>query len=380
MTTSRQSAMPEKTIQDFVSRIYDAALDAAQWETVLHKLTVAVEAEQSILRLLDTKSKNIEQVYAYNKDPHWVQAYIDYYVNEDPWLDILASSEPMNLTCTHHVIADRTYKKMSFYNEFIAPQQVFYGLGGFINIKKDNTCYLSLHRNLKKGGFSEHNLTLLNSLAPHIQKSVLINERIQGAEFKENLFSDALSQLSGPLLLVNKYEKIVFINEAAEKVIKNTADLSIKNNRILMQNHGYNKYLQQLIVQATLKRTDGVLKQGGAMRYADSATTLSILVSPVNSARINPGVLSDEIALILLSVNNSPPALTEAMLKGLYHLTHREACLTLSLCQGLTLDEIAKKQCRSKNTLRAQLRSCFDKTGVSRQAELIRLVGESSGH
>jgi DNA-binding CsgD family transcriptional regulator len=61
----------------------------------------------------------------------------------------------------------------------------------------------------------------------------------------------------------------------------------------------------------------------------------------------------------------------------LFELTPAEANLALLLARGLTLAEVSEAQNISPHTARAQLKSIFAKTGVSRQAELVRLILKS---
>jgi DNA-binding CsgD family transcriptional regulator len=48
--------------------------------------------------------------------------------------------------------------------------------------------------------------------------------------------------------------------------------------------------------------------------------------------------------------------------------------VAILLARGLSLAEVAKAQNISPHTARAQLKSIFAKTGVSRQAELVRMI------
>jgi DNA-binding CsgD family transcriptional regulator len=51
--------------------------------------------------------------------------------------------------------------------------------------------------------------------------------------------------------------------------------------------------------------------------------------------------------------------------------------LAILLARGLSLAEVSEAQNISQHTARAQLKSIFSKTGVSRQAELVRLILKS---
>ena len=61
-------------------------------------------------------------------------------------------------------------------------------------------------------------------------------------------------------------------------------------------------------------------------------------------------------------------------LATLYGLTPAETRVARSVGDGLTIGEIAQETGASVETLRSQLKSIFGKTGVRRQAELVRLL------
>ena len=64
-------------------------------------------------------------------------------------------------------------------------------------------------------------------------------------------------------------------------------------------------------------------------------------------------------------------------LRALFQLTPAEANLAIKLARGMSLAEVSAAQNISRHTARAQLKSIFSKTGVTRQAELVRLVLKS---
>ncbi|MCY1345494.1 hypothetical protein D9M69_315560 [compost metagenome] len=62
------------------------------------------------------------------------------------------------------------------------------------------------------------------------------------------------------------------------------------------------------------------------------------------------------------------------VVRQLFDFTPAETQLALQLANGLTLDEAADELGISKNTARAHLRAIFSKTGVTRQATLVRML------
>jgi DNA-binding CsgD family transcriptional regulator len=71
----------------------------------------------------------------------------------------------------------------------------------------------------------------------------------------------------------------------------------------------------------------------------------------------------------------TPPARTAAMLRRAYRLTLAEADIAVRLASGAARAEIAAARGVSTETLKVQLRSIYEKTGCSREAQLVRLVG-----
>jgi DNA-binding CsgD family transcriptional regulator len=62
---------------------------------------------------------------------------------------------------------------------------------------------------------------------------------------------------------------------------------------------------------------------------------------------------------------------------SLYNLTKAEVNLAKLLAEGANLDQASAELGIARNTARAQLRSIFAKTGVSRQSMLVSLMLKS---
>ena len=364
-------------LQQMISNIYDAALEPEKWESTLEKIAILVKAEQAYMRIIDTRTNDIQHTYCYNKDSYWVDSYKEHYVHVDPWLNTILKTKDNFIACTHQHLSDREYEKMEFYNDFVAPQGTHYGLGGKIHIRENITNYLAINRQKKRQAFDDEQLEILQSLVPHIQKAMLLNDKTRLIELKQNLLSDALNQINNPLLLVNKTGSILFINSLAEQMIEQQLGIDIKDNQITFQSRAVNTKLKKLIYQATDKNV--FAKQGGILNYTHPhcQSGLSIQVNPVNPDIASIDTQSNDHALLILSDNKQQQSSSVETISSLYKFTPAEIRLAVELCQGLTLNEIANKFSLSKNTLRTQLRGCFNKTGVSRQTDLILLINES---
>jgi DNA-binding CsgD family transcriptional regulator len=86
---------------------------------------------------------------------------------------------------------------------------------------------------------------------------------------------------------------------------------------------------------------------------------------------------SDRAAVLFVDDPEEPDAASSAdisLLRVSFGLTAAEARLALQLAAGSTLADAADAFGVTQNTVRAQLRAVFEKTGARRQSDLIRLL------
>ncbi|RZI95373.1 MAG: helix-turn-helix transcriptional regulator [Rubrivivax sp.] len=98
---------------------------------------------------------------------------------------------------------------------------------------------------------------------------------------------------------------------------------------------------------------------------------LVLMLAPLrlrNAARLHGA------ALLFVFDPEATPSITADTVRQLFGLSKREAEVAAALCSGRTLDELAAERGTSINTVRTQLKSVFNKTGTSRQADLVSLL------
>ena len=103
---------------------------------------------------------------------------------------------------------------------------------------------------------------------------------------------------------------------------------------------------------------------------------LGLVIRPVPTSQWSEGQ-SSPCAAVFISDPDLQESASRQILGELFDLTPAEANLATLLARGLSLAEVSTAQNISQHTARAQLKSIFAKTGVSRQAELVRLVLKS---
>ncbi|MEJ2441192.1 MAG: helix-turn-helix transcriptional regulator [Gammaproteobacteria bacterium] len=361
MPGRKNHTVSEERFLDLIGQIYDAGMDASCWNDTSKSMADFFQAEQNNLRIIDRNSLEINQYYAYNRDPYWVQIYKDHFHLLDHWKDMFHNSDKPLITCTHHILSNREYRQTEFYNDYVAPTNGHYGMGGGIKGNGHFEIYFAMQRGCNRNEFHRDQLTLLKKLAPHITRATLINQRTQQLELQRNTLQQALNRISSAVFVVNDSRRVQFMNTAAESLLDQHPALSFRRGALQLGTAQYNQQLANLINNATVGRADSRVVEAGGMQFtqAGHAKGLSILVSPLSRDNIDFNLTGNRAAMVMISGVNETAQPAQEMLVAIYQLTESEAKVTSLLCAGLTLAEISEQLRLTLNTVKTHLKAVF---------------------
>ena len=101
---------------------------------------------------------------------------------------------------------------------------------------------------------------------------------------------------------------------------------------------------------------------------------LGLVLRPLPATDESQGVAG--IAVFVSDPEERSDAPVQVLVK-LFGFTPTEALVAIQLANGLNIDDAAAELGMTRNTARAHLRSVFNKTGISRQPALVRLILKS---
>jgi DNA-binding CsgD family transcriptional regulator len=184
---------------------------------------------------------------------------------------------------------------------------------------------------------------------------------------------ELLNKLPYGIVCVDEKLRIEFMNEAARMLLLQDDGLSICDNRLVAEMPKQTAQIQALVTQAA---------HGRACPPGSGAWTTRI---PRRSVRRSFEIVA---SLVPLHVGHAPGMTyvlfifdpdgelspDAELVARLYGLTGAEVRVAIMLMQGKTLEQTSIILQRTKETVRKQLQSIFDKTNTNRQSELIRLL------
>jgi DNA-binding CsgD family transcriptional regulator len=209
--------------------------------------------------------------------------------------------------------------------------------------------------------------------------SNLISEATRQAEH-EAIYHEAI-ELSGLLLrtvdmlhvgvvMVGPGRRLLFANRAAKQLLLRRDGIAVCNGRLHAATPAATQAFDRQL-RVAIARPAQASKAGSAFTLPLSGGRC-LTVLAMGCGRSPGGKPS--AAILFVSDPGAEPDVDECYIARTYALTRAEARLLRALVSGRTLSEYAQAAHITLFTAKGYLKHIFEKTGTSRQADLVRLV------
>jgi DNA-binding CsgD family transcriptional regulator/PAS domain-containing protein len=187
---------------------------------------------------------------------------------------------------------------------------------------------------------------------------------------------EAVDRLPIGLVVVDASGRILSTNATAKAILVRADGLIQTNGRIGACQHLEAKSLLRCIDEIACGVGSAGRDGGTALRVTRRSGEAGyiLLLSPLGEPRETAGVAGETRVLVLIEdLATAAPRIGDH-LKCIFEFTAAEATVAAGLAEGRTPRDIAEKRGVRLSTVRTQLKAILAKTGVSRQADLVRLI------
>lgn len=369
----------ESLVLSLIAGIYDAAGDPQLWPVFLEQFAEAVGGVATLMFLYDVKGHDGNVAATVRLDPEDLRKYGEHYIQVDQW-----GIQGSHLISTGNVVTgqmlcpDRVLEQSEFYNDFLRPMDAFHEFCGFVSEEESVVSIISSLRPRQAGPFGEEELRLLRVLLPHLQRAFQLHQRIVGLQRKADSAAEALDRLRMGFLVADTAGRILTLNRVAAAILEQNDGLRISRKTLHARRTKEANRLRGLILEVAATGSGHGFESGGMMTVPrpSGRRAFEILVTPLRPGVLTPVQREQAAAIFLIDPENQPEPNDQALIR-LFGLTPAQARLAKLLIQGKSLKQAAEEFCLSRNTVRSQLQSVFDKTGTTRQGELVSLFWKS---
>ncbi|KTE04254.1 LuxR family transcriptional regulator [Sphingopyxis sp. H038] len=270
------------------------------------------------------------------------------------------------------VISPEDLRGNRFYREILQPYGIEYQLGMYISEPGGWEGNVGLTNGPDEEDFTDDDKAVLLALRPHLEQSLALFSRIRRDETELQVMIDTLDRLTLCTFILDGAGRILRTNSAGRALIKSSTALRAADDRLVLASKTGNAQLQQLVGKAVAARRDGGSFAEGLRVEADIDRHLGVLVRTIETPSRYSNEAGPAAVVYVSGLDNNRPL--ERLVSQIFDLTPSEAHLAALLATGLSLAEAAAKLELTENTVRSYCKTILSKTGVSRQADLVRLI------
>lgn len=372
----------EKNLRNLIRWAYECALDSTQWSPFLEALSASIGAHSAGLLVDDIANQEGRVDASHNVDPFWTRLYAQHYVKLNVWTTTFYArgfAQPGRIYECEEILPISELTKTEFYNDFLRPQDCVYVTSSLIAQEDGVNCFLSTNRGRAGRRTPESARGMLTALAPHLQTGLRLHRQIAGLNARLDYASAALDRVPGCMIVTDSRGRVLHMNRRAEAFLNSRQGLSISPEGLSAGAPRQTTRLREFIARTANTVTADANYPGGIFRLERAGREpLKLQITPLAVSSQARTERRPAVAIFVPDTAETGPP-DAALLGASLDLTPAEARLTAALAGGKSLRQYAKESKISVNTAYAQLYRAFSKTGVSRQAELVRLALTRAG-
>ena len=353
--------------EDLVDQVYEAAVLPGRWYAVLDNVASRVGSVGGLL--FTANSQHSAWVGSSVMGPLFADFIEDGLAAQNPRPQRAIAMNHAGFVGDHDLFTPEEMDRDPAY-AYMRSKGVGWCAGTVVQAPTGDVIIFSWERWFKDGPFSRETIAALDPLRGHLARAALVSGRL-GLE-KARAAADALELIGLPAAVLSHSHRLTAANKLLEKLIPQV--VQDRQSRIGLAD----RRADAMLAQSLLQRWSHA---GGPVRSIPIAASPGLPASIVHVVPVR-GAASDVFSaaacvLVITAVEHREIASAQ-VIQGLFDLTPAEARIAHGIAAGKTVDEMAKEAGLSSGTVRQQLKLVFNKTGVSRQAELVGILAGSA--
>jgi DNA-binding CsgD family transcriptional regulator/PAS domain-containing protein len=357
---------------DLTGRVYDAALDQSLWPDVVGRSADFVGGTAATFLSQDPVAEVGKLHCAVRIDPHYQQLYLDKYATLDPAPVKRFLTEIEQPVAAADLIPE--LPKTRFYREWMRPQGIVDWVSAVIEKSATSVTKFAVIHLERNGLVDVQTQQRMRLIVPHIRRALLISRLLDLKARQSASFADTLDGLDAGMYLVDAHGRLIHANAAGNAILDAGDLLSAPAGRLVGCEAQADRTLQEVFAAAA--EGDAALGIKGIAvpligkhgeRYVAHALPLT------SGARRRSSIVFGA-AVVLFVRKVALAASLPKVIGATFKLTPTELRVLLAMVELGGVPQVATTLGVGRATVRTHVNRLFRKTGVARQADLVKLV------
>lgn len=363
-----------REISELIGLIYDTVLDSTSWTTVIER---AMHFVGGVGASLYTKNAALPsgQIHYVIGIPHdYQKSYFENYIALDPTTTgqfFAEIDEPIGI---EDILPYSDFIATRFYREWVQPLGLVDCISTVLDKSVTNVAMFGVFRHERDGLANEDTRHRMRVIAPHIRRAVMIGRMFDLKAAEAATLADTLDGLSVGLFLVSPDARIVHANAAGHAMLDAGDILRASSGRLIACDQQAERSLRE--AYAAAGQGDAALGTAAiAVPLTDRKEEryLAHLLPLTSGARRHAGLTNTAAAALFVRKAEMPSLAPPEAISKAFRLTPSELRVLLAIVQVGGVPEVAAALGVAETTIKTHLGRLFEKTGATRQADLVKL-------
>jgi DNA-binding CsgD family transcriptional regulator len=368
------SCSPEK-LSHFVGQIYDCVLNPGGWDSVLAALCEEFSFASAIMGVQRPSGARPICQYAVGVEPEWLARIPEF---GPEMLELWGGLEqiqryPVDEPIVNSLAIDRAMVSENRYLKEWEARGMVDAVVTFI--VRDATLFGSVgfNRHQSAGAVRKQEVDGLRLLSPHFRRAVTISNLFDMKSIEAATFGSALDSFAFGIILVDERLGIVHANKAAADILKHGDLIRSDKGRVSLPDNAASAALERAVGQAARDEAGlGPMGIGIPARRDGEPSVIHVL--PLRKGTTRGNLAQRAAAALFIAQAASPPRTPIDALALIYDLTPAESRIFEMIAAGGTQAAISRTLGIAPSTVKTHVLHLFEKTGCTRQADLLRLA------
>ena len=368
----------QDAFERILASLYEAMLDDALWPATSALIDEACGMVGNTLVIDegppdDVQTQFVGLYYRGQRREDWEREYMENYYSIDehvPRFRQLPENRVVHIT---DLYTEQELKTSPVYNEAFLRGSAQDSLMVRLGVGDDSFISWSPLDPVTRGGWAAPQLALIKRLLPHIRQFVRVRRALISAEARGVSETTLLDNTRVGVIQLDQRGRIVEANDRARAILRHGDALTDRDGELRARQPTDHARLERLVAGAL--PTAGAPAVSGSMTLHRASVLFPLVVHVKPVSVRQPDFGTPRVAALMLIVEPGRQSrLDLSLVSETLGLTPAESQVAIWLAQGQTVREIAVATGRTEAAIHYHLHQIYQKRGIARQADLIRLV------
>ncbi len=360
-----------------LAALYDAMLDDGRWPAASALIDEACGAQGNALIVSGGPKDDVRVLFAQayyrgHSRQDWVRQYLTLYHPIDERVPRIRQLPDRRLV---HITALYTAQELQTSPTYNEAMRQFNGQDG-LNVRLDgpdgSNIIWAIADPVTRDGWQSPQLALVRGLLPHLRQFVRVRQALARAGALEAAGTNLLDNPRLGVIYLDQHARVIEANDRGRDLLRRADGLSDPDGLLQATVPTEQEQLARLVAHA-LPAAGTPVSGSMLLRRASLLPHFVVHVSPVGALQLDFGARR-VAALVLLVEPTYQPHLDPDLVARTLGLTPAESHIAVGLAEGRSVRDIAVTTGRQEGTVYWHMKRIYHKLGISRQADLVRLV------